>query len=189
MTHIFNPEQRHKLDNPDRRSMIPPEAVIELMRIDSTHTVLDIGAGIGYFAIPLLNRLRPPGKLIALDISDIMLGELEKKLPGHTAHVELIHSDAQQLPLEDAIADRVLLAFILHEFPDGRAYLKEICRVMKPGAELTVVEWKKTASPGGPPLEHRLTEADIEALSKGLFTHVQSREINAYQYAVVLAKP
>lgn len=189
MAHIFNAAKRHKLDTPDRRELIPPESVISLMHVESSHTVMDIGAGIGYFALPILKLLKPPGKLIALDISEIMLAELSEKITDRDAPIELIHTDAGNLPLEDCTVDRVLLAFILHEFPDTRAYLEEIHRVMNQGAELTVVEWEKKDTPGGPPLEHRITEADIMRLSKGLFTHLESEKINVYQYAVVLKKP
>lgn len=169
--------------------MIPPETVIGLMNLHSGHTVLDIGVGIGYFALPLLQRLKTPGRLIAVDISATMLEEFQGNIPPGSAPVELIQTDALKLQMKDQTADRVLLAFILHEFPDVRAYLEEIRRVMKRGAELTVVEWKKTESPGGPPLDHRITEADILARSDGLFNHLLSRDINTYQYAVVLGKP
>ncbi len=48
----FNPQHLHKLDNPERRKSLPPDKLLDLLKIRDTDTVLDLGAGTGYFTLP-----------------------------------------------------------------------------------------------------------------------------------------
>ena len=50
--HKFNIKNLEKLDNPKRRQLIPPEETLKKFNISDKGTLLDIGFGIGYFAIP-----------------------------------------------------------------------------------------------------------------------------------------
>ena len=76
MSHKFNPASMHKLDNSGRREMLPPEKVLLLTGLKEGDIFLDIGAGIGYFAIPAAEITGESGKVIAADISPEMLDEL-----------------------------------------------------------------------------------------------------------------
>ena len=56
--------------------MLPPEKVLLLTGLKEGDIFLDIGAGIGYFAIPAAEITGESGKVIAADISPEMLDEL-----------------------------------------------------------------------------------------------------------------
>jgi ubiquinone/menaquinone biosynthesis C-methylase UbiE len=45
---------------------------------------------------------------------------------------------------------------------DGNKLLNEICRVLKPGGQLAIIECKKEEMPFGPPLHMRLSWEEIE---------------------------
>lgn len=66
----FNPEHAAKLDNPERRKALPPETILTLLDIQTGDTVLDLGAGTGYFTLPASKLCR---EVIALDVEPQML--------------------------------------------------------------------------------------------------------------------
>ena len=73
MSKIFNPENHGRLSSDERRKLIPPEKILNMMHLQKDDVLLDAGAGKGYFAIPALEYVGETGKVIAADISQQML--------------------------------------------------------------------------------------------------------------------
>ncbi len=44
------------LDSKQRERLIPPEVLMSQMPIHNNHTLLDVGAGSGFFTIPMAER-------------------------------------------------------------------------------------------------------------------------------------
>ena len=189
MDKIFKPENMHKLDSDKRRKLVPPGAVLDLMDLHPGVTLLDVGAGIGYFTIPAAARLGEGGKVIAADISREMLDELTRRTRAAGAAVETVLCGADSVPLADATADMILLAFVLHEVDDKTAYLREMARLMKSSGALTIVEWDTVESPMGPPLQERIGRRELGSLidAAGLAPLKEAR-VNEYQYACIVKK-
>ncbi len=57
-----------KLDHPDRKKMMPPDIIMDLMKVKLGMTIADIGCGIGYFSIPMAKVVGEKGKVYALDL-------------------------------------------------------------------------------------------------------------------------
>ena len=55
--------------------------------------------------------------------------------------------DAEKLPFADASFDRVSVAFGLRNMTHKEFALKEMCRVLKPGGKLLILEFSKVAAP------------------------------------------
>ena len=91
------------------------------------------GAGVAFRA------LRPGQRVlyVALDLSPRML-ELARRRARELklAQVEFVEGDAQSLPVEDGGVDLFLSYFGLHCFPDPRAALAEVARVLRPGGRV-----------------------------------------------------
>ncbi|MGH2355088.1 MAG: class I SAM-dependent methyltransferase, partial [Chloroflexota bacterium] len=68
-------------------------------------------------------------------------------------------------PLPDSIADLFLVSMVLHEATDRAAFLREARRLLKPGGEVALIEFRKQDGPPGPPKEVRLSEADVAAVA------------------------
>lgn len=156
MAKIFNHKHMKKLDSEGRRAIIPPEIVLDALALAKDDTLLDIGAGTGYFAIPALQVVGVSGKVIAADISEMMLEELKTRIPAGIANVEFVQCAAEKIPLPDNSVDKILVAFVFHEIEDQKANLTEVKRLLKKGGSFMIVEWAKEASTTGPPLDHRI---------------------------------
>ncbi|WP_297058852.1 methyltransferase domain-containing protein [Thermosulfurimonas sp.] len=165
MAHRFDPREKHKLESPERRRHLPPERVLELLELKPGETLLDLGCGTGYFALPAAQRVGPSGRVFAVDVEEEMLAEVRKKASG-IPQIELIRSETYRVPLPQAVAEAALLAFVLHEVEDPVRLLGEVRRLLKPGGRLLVLEWQKKETPMGPPVSERLTEEETRAFLK-----------------------
>lgn len=158
---VFDPAQAHKLEDPSRLEWLPPDEILRHLQLAPEMAVADIGAGSGYFALPLARAVR---QVYAVDLQPQMLAMLAGKLkaPGAPANVELVEGEAAATGLAEHSCDRVLLANIWHELPDTRAALREMGRILKPGGRIAILDWRPDAEhPPGPPPEHRVALENV----------------------------
>jgi demethylmenaquinone methyltransferase / 2-methoxy-6-polyprenyl-1,4-benzoquinol methylase len=103
--------------------------------------ILDIATGTGDFAI-LAAMMLHPHILIGADISEGMMKIGQKKVSEE--HLENIISfkkeDCMNLSFEDQTFDAVTAAFGIRNFQNLDQGLKEMCRVLKKGGHLSIVE-------------------------------------------------
>ena len=85
-------------------------------------------------------------------------------------------------------ADVAILANVLHGIPPKT--VDETVRVLRQGGHLVNVDWKKEPTPGGPPVEHRLSPAEARAAftARGLRA-VESFELGPFHYVQVFERP
>lgn len=103
--------------------------------------MLDIATGTGDFAILAAQMLRPVS-LIGADISEGMM-EIGKKKVKQASLENIISfkkEDCLKLTFADNTFDAVTAAFGIRNFKDLDKGLGEMCRVLKPGGHLSVVE-------------------------------------------------
>ena len=159
MAHKFRPERAARLHSPERDERQPWQPLLGLLDLERISAVADVGAGTGYFAIPLARALAGRGHVYALDTQPEMLALLNERCAG-VENLTVIRTGEPALPLHDASVDAVLLVNMLHEFSDLQASLAEVCRILRPGGTLVVSDWKKIPTSEGPPLEARFTEEE-----------------------------
>ncbi|BCJ88275.1 class I SAM-dependent methyltransferase [Effusibacillus dendaii] len=161
MAHRFDPKKAHKLDNPARRKLLPPEEILAPLAIGGRDDVADIGVGLGYFAIPAAKMTR--GTVYGVDVEPQMLGLLKTKAAeAGVVNIEPILSDAENISLPDASVDKVFCSLVLHELANLEKGLAEIRRILRPGGKLLVLEWEKKETESGPPVEERIDAMDLE---------------------------
>jgi SAM-dependent methyltransferase len=93
------------------------------------HTVLEIGCGHGHH---LYYSGADYHRYIGLDLNIGFLKTIQKRYPG----TRVIHADAYILPLKTASVDCVVSVYNFEHLRQLANSLKEIRRVLKPGAEL-----------------------------------------------------
>lgn len=154
----FRAAHAHKLDDPRRREWLPPADVLDALPPLRSKTIADIGAGTGYFTVPMTQLTSGPNVIYAVDIQPEMLSLLQNKLPADAADkVHLIEGSATHTTLPDASCDLLLLANIWHELDDTPAVLQECRRILRNQGTLAILDWRPDVDPDfGPPLEHRI---------------------------------
>jgi ubiquinone/menaquinone biosynthesis C-methylase UbiE len=165
MPHIFNPDDKHKLDTAERRAEMPPEKTLLDAGLRPCDLFLDIGCGTGYFALAAVNIVGPKGKVYATDISPMMLAELRSKIAAAGIfNIEVLQSGPEGEELRANTATIALLSNVLHEVDEKDAFLTAIRKALKPGGRLAVIEWQKKETPHGPPVEDRIGADRITAM-------------------------
>ena len=185
MPHKFPVENSHKLESDDRYALIPPEETLERFGIKDGMTVVDIGAGTGFFSRAASFLVGERGKVYAADISFEMLEVLRSF--GIPKNVEWVHCEEFTIPVQSYIADFVLLAFVAHETSDLHRFFREAARLTKPEGRIIVIDWKKQQEDHSPDESERLSEEELASHCK-LFIIEDSGELNPSHYYFILKK-
>lgn len=104
--------------------------------------VLDYGCGPGNYTIAAAELVGPSGKVYAVDIHAHAISEVQNKadIKG-LRNVQTILTDCNT-KLPDSSVDIVLLFYVLHDFKNPDAIIKELNRVLKPRGVLLVIDHK-----------------------------------------------
>jgi ubiquinone/menaquinone biosynthesis C-methylase UbiE len=121
------------LENPLRGLFASPARVLGAFGIRPGERILEIGPGIGYYSREALARAGESGRLVCLDVQRDMLRETRRRL-RHARTAHFVQASAVDLPFRAGAFDRVFLITVLGEIPDRSRALREIHRVLRPGA-------------------------------------------------------
>ena len=115
--------------------------LVSRLDVSQQDTVLDVATGTGAVAREL--REQKGCAVVGLDQSPEMLAEARRRLP---ATVTLVEGRAEELPFPDASFDGPTFTYLLRYVEDPAATLRELARVLRPGAPIAGLEF---AVPGG----------------------------------------
>ncbi len=122
------------------------EGAVDLLAQDgfTPKRVLDLCAGTGDFTLAVKKRF-PEAEVTALDFSSAMLS-LARKKTASLKGVQIVTADASSLPFCDMAFDAVVCGFGLRNLDDPTRGLKEMGRVLKPGARAVILEFFRPES-------------------------------------------
>lgn len=106
--------------------------------------ILDIATGTADLAVALKERLKV-NKVIGLDISPNMIELASKKVEKMNLKdsVEVEVGDSEKLRFEDESFDGATASFGIRNFQNLNKGLSEICRVLRPGGKIMILEFSK----------------------------------------------
>lgn len=177
------------LDSRQREQLIPPEDLISQMPIQKNHTLLDVGAGTGFFTIPMAESTS--NKVYAMDPDERMLGVIENKAAEKgLINIELIQDYIENLNIQHNSVDFVMASLILHEVSSLTKALSNIFEVIKTGGHLLCLEYEKDdLIIEGPPMSIRIGSEELEkVLTLTGFEIVKKTKINDAIYTVLTVK-
>lgn len=109
--------------------------------------VLDIAGGTGDLSRAFARKVGASGMVVHTDINEAMLRTGRERLTNEGLILPTLVCDAEQLPFHDASFDLVSVAFGLRNMTHKDHALREMCRVLRPGGRLLVLEFSKIARP------------------------------------------
>ncbi len=109
--------------------------------------VLDIAGGTGDLSLAFAKKVGASGRVVHTDINEAMLRVGRDRLIDKGVVLPTLVCDAEKLPFPDGHFDLVSVAFGLRNMTHKDQALAEMCRVLKPGGRLLVLEFSKIAQP------------------------------------------
>lgn len=111
------------------------------------YRVLDIAGGTGDLSLGFAPKVGSTGMVVHTDINEAMLREGRARLLDKGVALPTLVCDAEALPFADSYFDLVSVAFGLRNMTHKDKALAEMCRVLKPGGRLMVLEFSRVAKP------------------------------------------
>lgn len=143
----------------ERRKWQNPEAILLQIGVRPGQTLVDVGCGEGYFALPAARLVGDAGKIYGIDTNAEAIRRLKEKAAAENlTNLELAVGKAEEWVACDACADIVFFGTVLHDFHDPSKVLANAKMTMKPSGLLIDLDWKKESMTWGPPLSIRFSE-------------------------------
>jgi ubiquinone/menaquinone biosynthesis C-methylase UbiE len=177
--------------HPSIEETYDPQSMIALVPIHNGQKVADIGSGPGWLSIPLAKYLYA-GTCYAIDINKEMLDHV--KAQGELAklgNIETLVSKENDIPLDDASLDGVVLSNVLNEAKRPKGLIKESVRLVKKSGWISIVEWLPIQAKAevGPAASKRLIQQELREAVEALgFTTLTSRQLTPHRYIIVARK-
>ena len=110
------------------------ERLDTLLQLRGDERVLDVGAGTGAFAFAIAERVR---EVVAVEVDEELAQRARADAP---ANVEILVADAEHLPFEFGSFDLGATLRMLHHTRRPELVVAELCRVVRPGGVILVVD-------------------------------------------------
>jgi demethylmenaquinone methyltransferase / 2-methoxy-6-polyprenyl-1,4-benzoquinol methylase len=115
-------------------------AMISRIEPAAGQTVLDVASGTAGVALGLA---RSGATVVGVDLTEQMLRQGQRNVDGAAmaARIRLVAGRAEQLPFDDAAFDALTFTYLFRYVVDPEATLRELARVVKPGARVASLEF------------------------------------------------
>lgn len=184
--HKFDISRLERLRDPERLEKQNPDAIWAVLTEGLTiNTLVDIGVGIGFFAIPFARKVGG-GKVYGADLNPEMLKYLKAAMEKEGVdNIDPLLCGEVEVPLEDGIADAVIMVNLHHELDFRDRSLSECRRLLREAGKVAVIDWKPIQTEHGPPLEMRIPPRQVcEELTAAGFGGATEHDIMPNHYFV-----
>ncbi len=176
-------------DDAERLTWQNPDTILTEAGLKPGDTLIDLGCGEGFFALPAARIVGPRGKVYGLDTrSQAIAAVQEKAARWGLGNLVLKVGRAEEVVLCDQCADIVFLGIVLHDFDDPALVLRNAARMLKPEGRLTNLDWKKEPMPWGPPLHIRFDPERATGLIEAAGFSLESTDTSARFHYVISAR-
>ncbi len=116
------------------------KAVREILDEQRPMNILDVACGTGDFTVEIAGKAHKGSRVTGIDLSEGMMKIGREKIAKAGVEAEMVQGDCEALPYEEGTFDRISVGFGVRNFEHLDIGLKEMCRVLKNGGKLVVLE-------------------------------------------------
>ncbi len=131
------------LERDTRDAMQHPDEIMQRLAIRPGEVVADVGAGSGYFTVPVARAVGADGRVIATDIRQEMLDYVANRLTEEgISNVELVKVEPDDPGLPAGGVDLVLMVDVMHYVKDRVPYGRKLRSALSPDGRLVVIDFR-----------------------------------------------
>lgn len=171
-------------ESKERDAYQEPDKVLRYLGDLKGKTIIDIGAGTGYFSFRFVEK---GANVIAADVNDQFQEYIEEKrdslkISPEKLKLRMVKYDDPLL--EENEVDMVVIVNTYHHIEDRVDYFSRLKRGIKPGGELVVIDFVKKEIPMGPPVKMKMSPEEVSSeLAQAGFTSFDVNDsLLKYQY-------
>ncbi len=149
-------------ETPGRENRLQIDRVMDLLGITAGKSVADIGAGSGWFTVRAARRVGGSGTVYAEDINPEAVKAIAARAKKEQlGNVRPVLGTADDLKLDAASVDAVLLLKVYHEIAHPVPVMKELRAALKPGGRVGIIDRNGNGTDHG--LDRAVVEREMKA--------------------------
>jgi ubiquinone/menaquinone biosynthesis C-methylase UbiE len=180
-------KRQFRSDDPERRQWQDPEKILTSIGVAPGMVFIDVGCGDGYFALPAARRVRPSGKVYAVDSDAAAIERLRDQVAREG--LDNLFSEvreAEETVVGEGCADYVFFGIDLHDFEDPAQVLLNAKKMLRPHGHLIDLDWKDVSMDFGPPQQKRFSIDKARYLIESAgFTIASVTDAGPYHYLII----
>jgi ubiquinone/menaquinone biosynthesis C-methylase UbiE len=178
------------LDRPQREDEEKPELVLDALGLRAGETVVDLGAGSGYFTFRMAPKVGNTGRVLAVEIQDEMIATLRQRAAEQKiTNVVVVKGSESDPNLPPNAVDVVLMVDVYHELSYPFEVMTKVRQALKPHGRVVFVEYRKEDPKVRIKELHKMSVAQLEKEMKAVgLSRVQTVETLPLQHIVIFER-
>lgn len=151
------------LERKDRAIWQKPDEIVSSLNLKGTETLVDLGAGSGYFSFRF-SKVLPKGKVIAIDTDPEMIRYIHHRtMAAGIKNIGVILASYSDPKIPEK-TDIVFICDVLHHVSKRAEWLAKLSSEMTKGSKLVLIEFKEGNLPEGPPENIKISGTEMISL-------------------------
>ena len=173
-----------RFESPERNVYQKPDKVLQYLGDIRAKTIIDIGAGSGYFSVKLAEQ---GANVIAADVDEEFLNFIENRVQeNNLKNIEIRKIPYDAPGLKDNEVDIAFIVNTYHHIENRTDYFTKVKTGTKEKGELVIIDFFKIESPVGPPVNHKISmDVIIDELKQAGYSSFDINvELLPYQFII-----
>jgi precorrin-6B methylase 2 len=178
------------LDRPEREKEEQCSKLLKALEIKPGQIIADVGAGSGFYTLPMAEQTGEKGKVYAVDIQKQMLDIIQAKMKNQgVANIECILGTEKEPKLPKGQVDLILLVDVYHEFSFPYEMTAGMVESLKVGGRIAFVEYRLEDPKVPIKLLHKMSQRQVlKEMADFPLKHVKTIDTLPWQHIILMEK-